>query len=105
MGIISRLPNRTCISFLQLYQKEQTLTQGERFFTELKEQEANFLGATEGLQELEYQLFLEILDQAQAVAESAKNAQLMAQIDCLASFAETAARYNYVRPESTIQEL
>ena len=89
------------------YIRKQTLTQGERFFTqELKEQEANFLGATEGLQELEYQLFLEILDQAQAVAERVrKNAQLMAQIDCLASFAETAARYNYVRPRSTIQEL
>jgi DNA mismatch repair protein MutS len=83
------------------YIRKQTLTQGERFFTqELKEQEANFLGATEGLQELEYQLFLEILDQAQAVAERVrKNAQLMAQIDCLASFAETAARYNYVRPK------
>jgi len=83
------------------YIRKQTLTQGERFFTqELKEQEANFLGATERLQELEYQLFLEILEQAQAVAERVrKNAQLIAQIDCLASFAETAARYNYVRPK------
>lgn len=83
------------------YIRKQTLTQGERFFTqELKEQEANFLGATERLQELEYQLFLEILEQTQAVAERVrKNAQLIAQIDCLASFAETAARYNYVRPK------
>lgn len=83
------------------YIRKQTLTQGERFFTpELKEQEAKSLGAADRLQELEYQLFLEIREKAQTAAEEVrKNARLVAQIDCLASFAETAARNNYVRPK------
>lgn len=83
------------------YIRKQTLTQGERFITpELKEQETLFLGATDRLQELEYQLFIDIRSQAKEMSDRVRhNAQLIAQIDCLASFAETAARYNYVRPK------
>lgn len=83
------------------YIRKQTLTQGERFITpELKEQEALFLGATDQLQELEYQLFIDIRSQAREMSDRVRmNARLIAQIDCLASFAETAARFNYVRPK------
>ncbi len=82
------------------YIRKQTLTQGERFITpELKEQEALFLGAAERLQDLEYQLFIEIRSRTKQMSERVRhNARIIAQIDCLASFAETAARYKYVRP-------
>lgn len=83
------------------YIRKQTLTQGERFITpELKEQEALFLGATDRLQELEYQLFIDIRSNAKEMSDRVRrNAHLIAQIDCLASFAETAACNNYVRPK------
>lgn len=83
------------------YIRKQTLTQAERFIKpELKEQEALFLGATDRLQELEYQLFLEVRDKAKDRSDRVrKNAGLIAQIDCLGSFAEIAAHYNYVRPK------
>lgn len=83
------------------YIRKQTLTQGERFITpELKEQEELFLGATDRLQDLEYQLFIDIRSQAKEMSDRVrKNAQLIAQIDCLASFAKTAACNNYVRPK------
>ncbi|MDD3313960.1 MAG: DNA mismatch repair protein MutS [Syntrophaceticus sp.] len=83
------------------YIRKQTLTQCERFITpELKEQEELFVGATDRLQELEYQLFCDIRKQAKEMSVLVRqNARLIAQIDCLASFAETAALYSYVKPE------
>lgn len=83
------------------YIRKQTLKQAERFITpELKEQEALFLGATERLKELEYQVFLEIRQQVGEVSEKIRqDAGLIARVDCLVSFAETAARYHYVKPE------
>lgn len=83
------------------YIRKQTLTQAERFITtELKEQEALFLGATERLQDLEYQIFLDIRRQVGEVSEKIRrNAGIIARIDCLVSFAETAARYHYTRPK------
>lgn len=83
------------------YIRKQTLTQCERFITaELKEQEELFVGATDRLQELEYELFCDIRKQVKEMSGQVRqNAQLIAQIDCLASFAETAAIYNYVKPE------
>lgn len=83
------------------YRRKQTLTQAERFLTpELKEREAAFLGATDQLQELEYRLFLEIRRQVgTASARIQKNARILAQLDCILSFAENALRYHYIRPK------
>lgn len=83
------------------YIRKQTLTQCERFITpELKEQEELFVGATDRLQELEYELFCDLRKQAKEMSGQVRqNARLIAHIDCLASFAETAALYNYVKPE------
>lgn len=83
------------------YIRKQTLTQAERYITpELKEQEALFLGASERLQELEYQIFSEIRRQVGEASEKIRrNAGIIARVDCLVSFSETAARYHYVKPK------
>lgn len=82
------------------YIRKQTLTQAERFITpELKEKEEAFLGATEHLHELEYNLFLEIRQKVSENSSKVKqNASVIAYLDCLLSFAEAALRYNYVKP-------
>lgn len=80
--------------------RKQTLVNAERYITpELKEIEEKILSSEERSQVLEQELFMELLD---AVAEHAepvqKNADALAQLDCLQSLAEVAYRYNYVKP-------
>lgn len=85
------------------YQRKQTLVNGERFVTpELKEQEVLILSAEEELKALEFRLFSEILSRVLGYTTLIQRAsQAIAQVDCLASFAETAHTYRYVRPELT----
>ncbi len=87
----------------QDYERKQTLSNAERFITpELKEKEALILGADERIMEMEYELFCTILDEAKGYMEKIQaNAAALAFLDALQSLAETAARYNYVRPEIT----
>jgi DNA mismatch repair protein MutS len=82
------------------YIRKQTIANGERFITpELKEMESKILGAEERSVKLEYELFLKVREQ---VLESLKaiqeTASALAQLDVLASFAETARLHNYCRP-------
>lgn len=81
--------------------RKQTLTNGERFITdELKRLEAKILGAEERILELEEQLFQQLVfaiaDYIQPVQH---NANLIARLDCLLSFARVAAKNQYCRPE------
>ncbi|MFZ5816805.1 MAG: DNA mismatch repair protein MutS [Bacillota bacterium] len=82
------------------YIRKQTLANEERFITpELKELEETVLGADERLMSLEYELFLEVRRQVAAqVARIQQSARAVAELDVLASFAEVAALYGYVRP-------
>jgi DNA mismatch repair protein MutS len=85
------------------YIRKQTLVNAERYITpELKEYEEKILSAEEKIAGLEAQVFEEV---RLAVAEHAtvlqQNAALLAALDCLASLAESADKYNYVRPELT----
>jgi DNA mismatch repair protein MutS len=80
--------------------RKQTLVNAERYITEeLKEYETKILGAEEKIQQLEVSLFTElihyIIDFVQPIQQ---NAQLIAQIDCLLSFATLAVDNNYVLP-------
>ncbi|HBI40159.1 MAG TPA: DNA mismatch repair protein MutS [Tenacibaculum sp.] len=80
--------------------RKQTLVNAERYITEeLKEYESKILGAEEKIQQLESELFGTlisfIIEHVQSVQN---NAQLIAQIDCLLSFATLAIENNYVRP-------
>ena len=90
--------------------RKQTLVNAERYITEeLKEYETKILGAEEKIQELEQHLFAELVQHIiQFVQPVQQNAQTVAQIDCLLSFAILAISNNYVRPvvdESTEIEI
>ena len=90
--------------------RKQTLVNAERYITEeLKEYETKILGAEEKIQELEQRLFAELVQHIiQFVQPVQQNAQTVAQIDCLLSFALLAISNNYVRPvvdESTEIEI
>ena len=90
--------------------RKQTLVNAERYITEeLKEYETKILGAEEKIQELEQRLFAELIQHIiQFVQPVQQNAQTVAQIDCLLSFAILAISNNYVRPvidESTEIEI
>ena len=82
------------------YVRKQTIANGERFFTpELKETESKILGAEERSTKLEYDLFLKVREQALGhLREIQETASALAQLDVLASFAETARLFNYCRP-------
>jgi len=80
--------------------RKQTLVQAERYITEeLKEYETKILGAEEKISSIEFRLFNELVA---AVADYTSviqlNAQMLANIDCLMSFAKVALRNNYVKP-------
>ena len=83
------------------YIRKQTLVNAERFITpELKTFEEKILGAEERRLALEYQLFLEVRQRLIDNSARLQNiARLLAQLDCLASSAEAAFKYNYRRPE------
>ncbi|TAE30752.1 MAG: DNA mismatch repair protein MutS [Candidatus Kapaibacterium sp.] len=88
------------------YQRKQTLTNGERFTTpELKEMEAKILSAEEKLGDLERSLFAELRGKIAEAAEDAQhNAALVAMLDCVQSFAQTAREYDYTCPTLTETE-
>lgn len=81
--------------------RKQTLVSAERYITEeLKEYESKILGAEEKISKLESELYEQfILWCAQYIKPVQLNAQLVAQIDCLSSFAQLAIENKYVRPE------
>ncbi|UAB86409.1 DNA mismatch repair protein MutS [Zunongwangia sp. SCSIO 43204] len=81
--------------------RKQTLVNAERYITEeLKEYEAKILGAEEKILQLEQNLFSKLVlwmnDYIQPVQQ---NAQLIAQLDCLCSFAQQAKIEQYCKPE------
>ena len=80
--------------------RKQTLVNAERYITEeLKEYETKILGAEEKILELEQMLFAELVNNIiQHIHPIQQNAQAVAQIDCLFSFASLAISNNYVCP-------
>ena len=81
--------------------RKQTLVNAERYITEeLKEYETKILGAEEKIATLEQQLFKELLHfMLGFIQQVQKNAQQVAKLDCLCSFAQTSKDHNYVRPQ------
>lgn len=80
--------------------RKQTLVNAERYITEeLKEYETKILGAQDKIADLEQRLFAELLSFINLHLEAVQlNAQGIAQLDCLHSFANCAITNNYVRP-------
>ncbi len=81
--------------------RRQTLTNAERYITpELKEYEEKILGAEGRIQVLEAQLFSQLMAAVTEYVQPIQfDAQQVARIDCLRSFAEVALGGNYCRPQ------
>ena len=80
--------------------RKQTLAQAERYITpELKEYEEKILGADERILMLETRLFAQLVDDMQQFIPLIQvNANVLARIDCLLSFAKVSEERVYVRP-------
>ncbi len=85
----------------QEYIRKQTLVNGERYITqELKDLEHEVLTAHDRDAALEYELFTALRAEIAAqVTRVQLAASLVAQLDTLCAFAETAAQNHYCRPE------
>jgi DNA mismatch repair protein MutS len=81
--------------------RKQTLAQAERYITqELKEYEEKIMGADEKILSLEERLFAELVVEIQHyISQIQTNANVVANIDCLLSFAQVAEENNYIRPQ------
>ncbi|WP_310555589.1 DNA mismatch repair protein MutS [Flavobacterium sp.] len=81
--------------------RKQTLVSAERYITEeLKEYETKILGAEEKIQQIESQLFEQLVSWIATYIKPVQlNANLVAQLDCLISFAQLAIDNKYNCPE------
>ncbi len=82
------------------YIRKQTLVNAERFIIpELKEYEEKVLGAEEKICELEHKLFLDLIEKVKPFYQQIqKNAEILAELDVLVSFAQIAEKNNYCKP-------
>ena len=80
--------------------RKQTLANAERYITqELKEYEEKIMGADEKILSLETRLFMELVtDMAEFIPQIQINANIIARLDCMLSFAKAAEEHRYVRP-------
>lgn len=80
--------------------RKQTLAQAERYITpELKEYEEKILGADEKIAILETQLYNELVqDMQKYIPQIQIDANIIAHLDCLLSFAKVSESNRYVRP-------
>jgi DNA mismatch repair protein MutS len=85
------------------YIRRQTLTNEERYVTsELKERESRILHARQALNQMEYDLFVELRQEVcQHAASIRAVAGAIAAVDALAGLAEVAVYQNYCCPEIT----
>ncbi|MDO1446316.1 DNA mismatch repair protein MutS [Rhodocytophaga aerolata] len=81
--------------------RKQTLVNAERYVTqELKEYEEKILHAEERIFAIESQLYGQLVQTAsEYVTHIQRNAQVLAKLDCLCSFASIAKKNRYVRPQ------
>ncbi len=81
--------------------RKQTLVNAERYITEeLKTYEEKILHAEEKIIEIEQKLFADLVSEAaDYVNQIQQNARILAQIDCLSSFAITSRKNNYKKPD------
>ena len=80
--------------------RKQTLANAERYITqELKEYEEKILGAEDKILALETQLYAELVQSLSEFIPAIQiNANQIARLDCLLSFATAARENNYIRP-------
>jgi len=90
----------------QEYIRKQTLVNAERYITpEMKEYEALVLNAEDTIHEIEARIFRQVCEQLGAASHFLLGtARAIAQLDVLASLAETAALSGYVLPEVVAED-
>ena len=100
-GYYLEVPNSFRDKVPEDYMRKQTLVNAERYITpELKELEETILGASDKLNTLEYELFVEIREKiADNTARIQKTARAIAAADVFASLACVAERNRYVCPK------
>jgi DNA mismatch repair protein MutS len=81
--------------------RKQTLVSAERYITEeLKEYEQKILGAEEKLLAIEQQIYQQLVyAMADYIGPIQNNAQQLAKLDCLYSFAKVAIHNHYCEPQ------
>lgn len=86
------------------YIRKQTLANSERFITEeLKNAENSILSAKDRALSLEADIFSEIRDYVSSQLEKVqRTAEAISAVDVLASFADTAIRNQYIKPDISI---
>ncbi|WP_352428775.1 DNA mismatch repair protein MutS [Thermoflexus sp.] len=92
------------------YERRATITHAERFVTpELKARETEILATQERIEDLEYELFVEVRGKVAEHIERLQGvARHLAELDVYQALAEAAARYGYTRPaveESDVIEI
>ena len=99
-GYYIEVPKSRAGSVPPHYVRKQTLVNAERYITdELKSFETKVLGAEEERAALEFRIFQEVREEiARHHATIQSVARFLAQLDCLASLAETADQNAYCRP-------
>jgi DNA mismatch repair protein MutS len=85
----------------ETYIRKQTLVNAERYITpELKEWEEKILGAEDKINTLEYNLFQIIRGKIKnCIFEIQQNSTIIAELDCINSFAVSARENKYVCPQ------
>lgn len=80
--------------------RKQTLVNAERYITqELKEYETKILGAEERIAKIEAEIYEKFITWCgQYISPVQLNAQLIAQLDCLQSYAQLAIENQYTKP-------
>ncbi len=99
-GFFIEAPRRDAKLIPKEYERRATISHAERYVTkELKAREQNILATQDRVQELEYELFVQIRREvASHAARLQAAARILAQLDALGSLAQAAANYNYVQP-------
>ena len=100
-GYYLEVPNSFRDQVPETYMRKQTLVNAERYITpELKELEETILGASDRLNTLEYELFVQIREEiASHISRIQKTARAVAGVDVFASLACAAEQNRYVRPK------
>jgi DNA mismatch repair protein MutS len=100
-GYYIEVTNPNLDSVPEDYTRRQTLKNSERFYTpELKRREDEILGAAERADAREHELFREVREQVAGEADRIDDlADVLADLDALASLATVALQRDYARPE------
>ncbi len=83
------------------WERRQTLANCERYISpELKEKESLILNAEEKINNLEYDLFIEIKNEIKKhILDIRATADILSELDCILSLAICSEEYNLVRPK------